>query len=200
MIGYQPSGMKLTLLKKYSKQQIIDAVFGKSSGVNVNKIKKSGSYLEVTKNSVRAKKFKKSLSVPLEGIRYGNTAFGNISVKMEMHLPLDVKFTKKNGEKRIVCSFSKSLRKIAKNKKKYGIKRIFVKVWCSLDGKRFKSIDKKVEKFLQPTVAKKDCYFHYKRKIKKIKAQITCKASGGTVKDKMKVIYLYSEAMSHNDM
>lgn len=200
MIGYRSSGVKLTLLKNYSKQQIVDAVFGKSSGVSISKIKKKGSYLEVKKDTLRAKKFKKSLSVPLEGIRYGNTAFGNISVKMEMHLPLKVTFMKKNGEKRIICSFSKSLRKIAKNKKKYGIKRIFVKVWCSQDGKRFKSIDKKVGKFLQPTVAKKDCYFHYKRKINKIKAQITCKASGGTVKDKMKVIYLYSDATSHNDM
>lgn len=191
VIGYQPSGIKITLLKKYSLKKICDTVFGKSSGVIVEKMKKKGNYLQINKDKIYGKKFKKNISVQLEGVKYGNTTFKNISIKMEMHLPLEVKFTKKNGGKKITCAFSKDLRKIAGNKKKYGIKQIKVKIWFSKDGKSYKAVAGAAKKYFQPTVAKSKCYITQdtKFKTKKFKAQITCKASGGTVKDKMKVTY-----------
>lgn len=188
VLGYQDE-IKITLTSSLNQTKLCNALFGNTSGIKLGTLStKSKKYLKVNnkKMSLQAVKYKKKVDLTMKNVTYnGNKIQKAVTVSVKMGFPQGtVTFKKKNRGKKITCDFSKNVEKLAKNKKKYGIKSVKVTIKFSKNKKTFQTAPKAVKRFFQPTVKKKERYVtsRTKFKVKRFRAWITYKTGSGTVK------------------
>lgn len=201
---------EIELMKSCDSKKIATDLFGPKSGITISGMKLSESkdknYITVKSNKISAdKKFtKKIMAVKVTGIIYGNRNISlekqPITVNVKTTLPAGkIWFKNKNKGRRINCYFSNNINKLAekKNRKKYGIKSMEVKIKYSKSKsnkqKYFKTAPAAVKRYFQPTVAKKERYVTSRKKfaVKRFQAVIVYKTGSGTVTKKMKVTGKY---------